>query len=358
MGRKEVETNLSRLRAARREYQLSLSDFANRVGYSRSYLSAVELGHLPETEQIVLAYESALGLERGSLREGKQSVARILHRVGHLSIETKPGPTHEVSLEPGKAVVVSREAVLQAMTSLAEEALQTGIPADEVFLTSFGQGEDWKLPESVQQSWVSLQQALLRAGWTINHLIRLDENVGRSLLMVESMLGLLTAGSRYRATYAAPGSALPPANDYFVIAGFCALLRFDTANPQEQAVVLLKDPLAASSIVENCEILLQNMQPLIETISREDPREFQRHLAETELVPGERVLVRGALSMEDSDPALPEMGWVPATSLGTGMSESDQSAFMRQRYESFLTNVKRHRIRRIRWRFTLVRKLS
>ncbi|MGE0058170.1 MAG: helix-turn-helix domain-containing protein, partial [Dehalococcoidia bacterium] len=129
MGRREVEANLSRLRAARREYQLSLSDFANRVGYSRSYLSAVELGHLPETEQIVLAYESALGLERGSLREGKQSVARILHRVGHPSIESKSGPSLDLTLEPGSVVVLSREAVLQAMTSLAEEAMQAGIPA-------------------------------------------------------------------------------------------------------------------------------------------------------------------------------------------------------------------------------------
>lgn len=347
MGRREVEANPSRLRAARREYQLSLSDFANRVGYSRSYLSAVELGHLPETEQIVLAYESALGLERGSLREGKQSVARILHRVGHLSIETTSGPSPDVSLPIGKVVVIPREAVLQAMVSLAEEAMQANLPADEVFLTSFSDAEDWKLSESVQQPWASLQQGLLRAGWTINHLIRLDENVGRSLLLIESMLALLTAGTRYRAVYAPPGLAMPPANDYFVIAGFCALLRFDTSDPTEQAVILFKDQLAVSALAENCALLLKSMQPLIEAISREDPGEFQRHLAQTELVPGERVLVRGALSMEDSDPALPEMGWMPATPLGTGSSESDESSFMRQRYESFISNVKRHRIRHI-----------
>ncbi|MGE0686746.1 MAG: helix-turn-helix domain-containing protein [Dehalococcoidia bacterium] len=347
MGRREVEANLSRLRAARREYQLSLSDFANRVGYSRSYLSAVELGHLPETEQIVLAYESALGLERGSLREGKQSVARILHRVGHPSIESKSGPSPDLTLEPGSVVVLSREAVLQAMTSLAEEAMQAGIPADEVFLTSFSHAEDWKLPDAIQQPWASLQQGLLRAGWTINHLIRLDENVERSLLVIESMLGLLTAGSRYHAVYAPPGTALPPANDYFVIAGFCALLRFDTANPSDQAVILFRDPLAVDALVENCSLLLAKMQPLIETISREDPGGFQRHLAQTELVPGERVLVRGALSMEDSDPALPELGWVPPAPLDTASSDQDAAAFMRQRYESFLTNVKRHRIRHI-----------
>lgn len=347
MGRKEVEASPSRLRAARRENQFTLSDFANRVGYSRSYLSAVELGHLPETEQIVLAYESALGLERGSLREGKQSVARILHRVGHLSIEARSGPNPDISLPLGKLVVLPREAVLQAMTSLADEAMRARVPADEVFLTSFSNAEDWKVPESVQQPWAALQQGLLRAGWTINHLIRLDENVGRSLLLVESMLGLLTAGARYRAMYAPRGSAMPPANDYFVIAGFCALLRFDTSNPAEQAVILIKDYLAVAALVENCELLLKSMQPLIETISREDPRGFQQHLAQTELVAGERVLVRGALSMEDSDPALPEMGWVPAIPLGSGLTESDESAFMRQRYESFISNVKRHRIRHI-----------
>jgi transcriptional regulator with XRE-family HTH domain len=347
VGRKEVDALPSRLRAARREHQHSLSDFANRVGYSRSYLSAVELGHLPETEQIVLAYEAALGLERGSLREGKQSVARILHRVSHLasasSLEAVPG----VSLPEGRMLVLPREDVLQAMASLADEVVQLDATPDEVFLTSFSPADDWRVVEAAQQPWTSLQQNLLHAGWAINHLIRLDEDVGRSLMLTESMLGLLAADTRYRAMYAPPGTALPPANDCFVIPGHCALLRFDTGDRAQQAVMLVRDRAAVAALAENCGLLLASMRPLIESISRDDPVEFNRHLAQVEKAPGERALVLGALSMDDSEAALPEMGWIPSAHLASGGSERDDAFFRRQRYERFLNAVRRHRIRHI-----------
>src|SRR5579859_8149975 len=57
------------MRLARQQKGITLTVMAQETGYSKSYLSTVENGiALPSTE-LVAAYESNLGLERGKLAE-------------------------------------------------------------------------------------------------------------------------------------------------------------------------------------------------------------------------------------------------------------------------------------------------
>lgn len=312
MGRNEIENLSSRLRAARREAQLSLTTFATRVGYSRSYLSAVELGHLPETEPIVMAYETGLGLPRGSLLEGKQSVARVLHRVSTLSAgERDAASGARLRLPVGKIELLSRDEALRAMATLAMDAVEAEVAAGEVFITSFSDADDWTTIASEDDPMTPAVFALLTSGWRVNQLVRLNQDVSRSLVLMEGMLGLLAASREYRVLFAPGGAAMAPATDLVVIEGHSALIRFDTHDPDTQAVMVVNDTNGIRALVENAELIRSQMQPLIESVSFEDPVNFEGVLVHTESQPGDRALVRGTIGISDFDNALMSTDDIP-----------------------------------------------
>ncbi|MDQ2902138.1 MAG: NB-ARC domain-containing protein [Chloroflexota bacterium] len=57
----------ARMRAARRRGGISLTHFAQRLGYTKSYLSAVETGNSMPSQELIERYEQDLELEPGSL---------------------------------------------------------------------------------------------------------------------------------------------------------------------------------------------------------------------------------------------------------------------------------------------------
>jgi WD40 repeat protein/transcriptional regulator with XRE-family HTH domain len=57
----------AKMRLARQEKAISLTDMARKVGYSKSLLSSVENGRVPPTQQLLEEYERVLELESGSL---------------------------------------------------------------------------------------------------------------------------------------------------------------------------------------------------------------------------------------------------------------------------------------------------
>ncbi|GHO69220.1 hypothetical protein KSC_081120 [Ktedonobacter sp. SOSP1-52] len=78
MGRKEKHIELengeatsvgARMRLARQEKGIRLSDMARQIGYTKSRLSAVENGYGRPSQELLLAYEQALALARGTLLE-------------------------------------------------------------------------------------------------------------------------------------------------------------------------------------------------------------------------------------------------------------------------------------------------
>ncbi len=344
MGRREVEGEASRLRAARRESQLSLTDFASKVGYSRSYLSAVELGHLPETEPVVLAYETVLGLEPGTLQDGKQSVARVLRQASQLEAATATAATVSdgFRLPEGQLVILPRADVLRSIASLTAEALVADIRPGQVHLTSFSGDEDWRQLDAPNGPWISVQQDLERAGWAINHLIRLNDDVSRSLLLMGAMLGLLADPGEYRALFAPIGAAMPPTVDYFVIEGCCALIRFDIEDPLQQAVMLIRDRAGVAAVAQQCELLRAMMRPMIEAITRDDPAAFEGHRVRIGSEPGDSVMVRGTLSVGAVDVVEDELAWLPSTHLE---SEASRRAEVQSRL--LLATLKRNRVRHI-----------
>jgi hypothetical protein len=231
------------------------------------------------------------------------------------------------------------------MVSLAREvSLDVAVP-DEIYLSSFSEAEDWKALEGVFQPWAAAQHALLRAGWTINHLIRLNDDVGRSLLLMESMLGLLSVDASYRALHSTSG-AMPANVDYFVVPRHFALVRFDVATEGDQAVLLLRDQESVRALIENCRLLKDQMEPLIEAISRDDRQDFEARQLQAELIPAERVLVRDALSVPGEAAYGSERGWLPPVGLPSDDVLGPPS-FSQIRRERFEATVRRYRIRYI-----------
>lgn len=349
MGRNEIENLTSRLRAARREAQLSLTTFATRVGYSRSYLSAVELGHLPETEPIVMAYETGLGLPRGSLLEGKQSVARVLHRVSTLSTGDRDARSGaRLRMPVGKMELLSRNEVLRAMATLALEAVDAGIPAGEVFITSYSDADDWTTIASEDDPMTAAVFALLNAGWRVNQLVRLNQDVSRSLVLMEGMLGLLAASREYRVLFAPGGAELTPAADLVVIEGHSALIRFDTHDPDTQAVMVVNEASGVKALIENAELMRSQMQPLIESVSFEDPVNFEAVLIRTESQPGDRALVRGTIGVAEFDNALMSADEIPQPELADPRrAQARLSQLSKPRLDRLVSTLAKNRVRHI-----------
>ncbi len=84
-----------------------------------------------------------------------------------------------------------------------------------------------ELTTEVQDRWQAAIQAVLRRGWRILYLCRLDANISRTVRLVEMMQGFFGAGAyspRYFRTY----GTLTPAWDMLIIPGIAAVMIFAT----------------------------------------------------------------------------------------------------------------------------------
>lgn len=86
MGRREkavttepntVSTLGANLRRARQAKGVSLSDLAQKLGYSKSHLSVVETGRVWPSRELIQAYEAALDIKGGSLTQLSESLAPL-----------------------------------------------------------------------------------------------------------------------------------------------------------------------------------------------------------------------------------------------------------------------------------------
>lgn len=181
------------------------------------------------------------------------------------------------------------------MATLALEAVESDAPVGEVFITSFSEADDWTTIDSHHDPMTAAVNALLNDGWRVNHLVRLSQDVTRSLLLMEGMLGLLAASREYRVLFVPGGSALNTAADVFVIEGHSAMIRYDTHDPDIQGVIVVTEARGVNALLENAELIRSQMQPLIESVSVDESINYERVLKQSYSQPGDRAMVRGAI---------------------------------------------------------------
>lgn len=142
----------------------------------------------------------------------------------------------------------------------------------------------------------ALRTALIR-GWKIEHYLRLDRNVGRSLRIVESMFemfGLPGYSPRFFERY----GILQPPYDLVVIPGHATMILLATANSsQTDDGLILVDPNQEEVIRAHFAQLRQHTKPLLRIFSvQRQELEFTQAMVAAEALPGGRLLIKDGVS--------------------------------------------------------------
>jgi transcriptional regulator with XRE-family HTH domain len=267
------------LRAARRKYSHStLAEFAKAIGYSASYLSAVELRHLPETPDVLQAYEMGLGLEPATLfpeRTVQGVLGKALQRDRARSRSSRP---------PG-----ALDSALELLRRAADNAAAPG----HIYLTYQTDRDLFEGSEAMFAEWLHVLRACLRRGWSITQVYRMNDDRQRSLQMVEAMIDLLGSKGDYHAVSIPNQQASSPSADFVIVPGIGATMLLTAEGGVD--VVTVSDSAGVARLEAHCRRLVGGARPLLTPLSRRDPVRWQRLLDEIESMQGGMVLVRNSL---------------------------------------------------------------
>lgn len=102
----------------------------------------------------------------------------------------------------------------------------TGLKDDEKTITLTWQGRDaFEMSDALQARWRAALQSVLRCGWRINYLCRLDRNIHRTVRLVEMMFDYVGTGNYFPRYFTSYGTLASP-YDMLVVPGVAAALLF------------------------------------------------------------------------------------------------------------------------------------
>lgn len=343
MGRREkvvtaepntIESLGATLRRARQQRSISLSELAQRLGYSKSHLSVVETGRVWPSRELLQAYEAALDLKSSSLVQLAESLAPLRRsrtpapNVGEL-VETLLNrlargvgerPTRAVREEGPKLLPANGAATRDARVAMdwasnLVEWAGSHRPAPsrgEIILVGFRLAD---MAPTLTDGGTRFQAALQGAlgnGWNVSQLRWVDGSDDERLAEFTSMLDLYGFAGSY-SPFSLPvtkGLGTPP---YGLVAvpGHGALLwlptRTDRLGQYAVYAALVFTDLEASAVVwENGAALRERSQPLATAYQRPldwrqaaapDPEWLQFSEAQTRSIvqPGDRLAVRDGI---------------------------------------------------------------
>lgn len=287
MGRREKAGDASRLRAIRRQNSSStLAEFARTIGYSPSYISAVELLHLPETPDLLQAYETGLGLTPSTLTAEKSTVPGILGRAGRVGSLSMHRPAFEShgsgSLGPW-------------MSLLTEAAESTPRGSGRIYLTGQTSEDLFDDSDDAFFQLLRVMRRCLQSGWAITQVYSMNDDRQRSLQMVEAMIDLLGSHGDYQVVYLPEARATTPASDVLVVPGIAASLLLSSARGGSSSIEL-RTTADVEVMEEYCRLQAEAAQPLIAPLSREDPLKWEQLVYSLDEIPGPHFLVKNSLS--------------------------------------------------------------
>lgn len=183
-------------------------------------------------------------------------------------------------------------------------------------------------------------QAVLQRGWQVCDLWRLDQDVRRSISLVEDILTLLGTG-RYHPYYVSQYGTLAPPYDLLIVPKTAAMLFFATQNPRRaDAALLTHDPEQIELLHTHFDQLRALSQPLACIYTSADRDDIWAACAEAESYPGGRVAVKDGLSFLTEPPAWYQEDWPLLTA--TGLSSSACARILenqRRRLAAFYSHV-------------------
>lgn len=267
-------------------------------------LSQTELGQLKEAQIFSLSRPLE---RRPKARSDSAAVERLLRRAaprphpnGSRSL-TLPVPHPPASRPSG--VIWGRPALLESIISLLEHLPALPRLQNNTLMLSFQGAENafGGFPELEEQFTRALQGAL-QHGWQVCHLLRLDQDVPRSISLVEEMFKVLGTG-RYQPYYLSQYGTLAPVYDLLIIPNRAAMLFFATQNPRRvDAALLTHDPEQIELFRTHFDQLYAMSQPLVRSYASADRDAIWEAYTTAESHLGGRVAVKDGLTFLTEPP--------------------------------------------------------
>jgi transcriptional regulator with XRE-family HTH domain len=301
-----------------------------------------------EAERLKAAQVYSLSLpaeRRARARNGGAAVERLISqtraRQHPAPALTAAQPVHPDPVPRPNGVIWGRPHILEAVIRLLESLPSLTRQQNKTILLSFQGEEDAfdNFPELREQYQQAIEH-VLRRGWSICHLWRLDHDVRRSILLVENMLKLLGTG-RYRPYYIRQYGILAPPYDLLVIPQTAAMLFFATQNTRRSdAALLTHDPEQMELFHTHFYQLMAQSQPLIKSYLPQEEVEALAAYAEAEARPGGRVAIKNGLTFLAEPPSWYDEHSPLAQSLD--LSDAARNAALvsqRRRLAAFLEHI-------------------
>ncbi len=191
------------------------------------------------------------------------------------------------------------DSILNDMIALLEGLPHAmGLKDEEKTITLTWQGRDAvEMSDALQARWRAALQSVLRRGWRINYLCRLDKNIHRTVRLVEMMFDYVGTGNyfpRYFTTY----GTLPTPYDMLIVPGVAAALLFSgrTANSVDDGMMIWNAQHVAM-LAAHAQRLATQTTPLVRAyFSAENNIAYWEALRESESYSGGRYVVIDGLS--------------------------------------------------------------
>lgn len=227
-------------------------------------------------------------IEETYSRNGSSPLQRRSERPGILPRPLRP------------ATLRGANSVLQAATELIAGA-QPERSVDEPTILLSMQGEELfeGTPSSsgLEHGWREALQGALRRGWKIEHLLRLDKNIGRSLHIAQSMLGPIEIGG-YHPRYFDRYGLLRTPYEMVIVPGHAAMLLLAIHNAtRADGAIILTEPVQIDMMRAHYSQLRENTNPLLQRfLPQAQEMEFTLAMVNAESQPGGRMSAMDGLS--------------------------------------------------------------
>lgn len=288
MGRKEKH-NASRLRQARRAHSTaSLSAFAESIGYSVSYVSAVELGHLPETDDLVLAYEDRLNLPPGHLNLAMKTPATLLRHAAAKGAagDVEIGLTRE--FPEGTLVACTLDECLRAGLSMVMRAKK-----GPIHLTSQAALDRSLQNAEFRMLWSTVISAALERGVDVHQYVLSTDDRQHWLRLVQLMLPLMGHPGEFQVRVV-PAIRAQALQEVIVVPEVGAMMIMAPPQGSPAAAMAIEDQAQIALVSRYCEMLAVETEPCMDAISA--IIEFERFQEAAEKLPSDRFLMSSRLT--------------------------------------------------------------
>jgi hypothetical protein len=273
-------------------------------------LSQTELSRLKEAQIFSLSRP----LERRSKPRSSAAVERLLRQRTPSARTTGSGALTPLAQPPSaprqSGVIWGRPAVLETIINLLENLpVLPHLQSNTVMLSFQGTENTFDDFPELQEQFIRALQGVLQRGWQVCHLWRLDEDVRRTISLVEEMLKLLGTG-RYLPCYMRQYGTLAPPYDLLIVPQTAAMLFFATQNPRRNDAALLTHDLEQIELLStHFDQLCAMSQPLARSYTAVDRDTVWEAYTEAESHPGGRMAVKDGLTFLTEPPAWYQEDW-------------------------------------------------